>query len=276
MNAHRATKMAPSTLSQHLSSLEEIVGQKLCEADRFRLTRAGRKFWLGLEAGMVEIKSSWDALCAEMHPVQHFGAPEVITRHYLPGTVEKLEARYQHLRCSTESATEFNLERMLADDEVHFVVATEGPLWRKYTSAGLASLPIGLVCADRCPHRSVAALWAQGVVKERLYVSGSCEAAIASFDRGLSGLGVRWPERRQVSSMLSVIEDVAAGRGLGLAVKVPGLLDDRRIRFLALPHFAPVQVAAFWKGGMTAIHRSAVGLLRALAKEMRIARKGCP
>lgn len=271
MRAAKATGLAASTLSKQLSELEALVGQVLYQRDRFRPTRVGRELARSLELGLLQIKSSWDTVCANGHATHHFGAPEVISRLYLPGTVQKLEAQFPQLRCSTESATEENLERLLADDEVDFVIATEGPLWRKYRSKRLAVLPIGLICAAASPVRSVAPLWAQGAVRDRLYLSRSCDEALRSFDAGLAGLGVTWPDRRKVSSMMPVIEDAAAGRGFGLAVKVPPLIADHRIRFLPLPNFSPVRVSAFWKGGTTPVHQCAVELLHSLAVKMKIA-----
>ncbi len=267
-NAALATRMARSVLSQHVKDLEDWMHQKLCYMDPLRFTAAGKRLLRVLEAFLSELETTCRSLQADGKPEIRFGASEVVARLHLPGAMERLEARFPNLVCSSDSATEDTLERWLTDDAVNFVVATMGPIWKRHPSHKLLELAIGIVTPANSPYQALEPLWAQRKIRERLYLSNSCEAARASFQRGLQKFDVTWDDRRQASTLFCVVDHVAAGRGLGMVVLVPAIFGDRRIRILPLP-FDPVIVAAFWKGKKTPAQAAAIDFLVEEGKALR-------
>jgi hypothetical protein len=82
------------------------------------------------------------------------------------------------------------------------------------------------------------------------------------FATGANALGVRWPERRAVSSVIAVTRSVRAGRGLGLSVRFGPLVREAGVRLLPLDNFPPLALVLFWSGPATAEIKTLVALAR--------------
>src|SRR4051812_9462292 len=97
-----ARRQSMSTLSGHLTGLEEVLKTQLCSREPFRLTRDGRKLAAGYAAAREIIKTAYDSICRRTRPTLQFAAAEVVTQHYLPGITHDLEEMHPNLQCSTE------------------------------------------------------------------------------------------------------------------------------------------------------------------------------
>ena len=267
--AARARGVDPSALRHQLTAFEKNLGVVLCSRQPFRLTPPGRTLFAAIERAHALLREACDEVAADAAPQLRFVATELISHHYLPDVIAEVERRHPGLECSTESASESRMPALLRDDLAHVAIAPDGGRWDAgWSRARLLELPLVVLVPKASPLRAAAELWARPEITETLFVSAAAGTMLRQFDAGLRGLQVEWKKRRRVGSVATVAAAVAAGRGYGLGLDVPEVVAYPRIRVLPLPNFPRVPIAMVWRGPATREIKTAVELLRLVARKL--------
>ncbi len=264
--AARASAFSRSALSKHVSGLQERCGVRLCECTPFRLTHAGSELFNTLHETRRLLDSVFAAIQREAVPTLRLMAAEVVTQALLPDIAHEVEARHPGLRCSLASGAEAHMHEQLAARAIDAAIAPEHDHWRGASHERLGELPLVLLAPDNCPYTTAAELWARPSCTEILFVPGASPSVVQAFDAGLRGLGVKWNNRRDLSSGFAVRNNVAQGWGYGITVQLPALTSG--VKVLPLSQFPRVPIAAYWNGRKTPAHETMLSLLRRLAANL--------
>jgi DNA-binding transcriptional LysR family regulator len=223
-NAAKAGAGDLSSLSKLIKGLETaLCTTLLLQRVPFRLLRHGRIYLSGLEQAREARDTALDHIWTETRPTLQLISAEVVTLCYFPNITRELGRKHPNLQCSTESGGEEQIQRLLRDGDVNLAIAPEHEGWRGFQRAPLLELRPVLICPERMPYQTAKELWALPEPPAPLLVSAASDTVTRSFNAGLKGLGVKWPERRRVASALCVSQQVAEGDGFGLTVDVPNL-----------------------------------------------------
>jgi DNA-binding transcriptional LysR family regulator len=240
-------------ISGQLRQLETELGTRLFERTPFRLTPAGQKlfafvdpFFSRLDAVAVEIR-------AGEAPVLRLGAAEIALRDHAPALVARLRARLPGLRPQLREGLQGELLAWLEAGQIDIAVAALGArLPAAVRSRPLLRVPLVLLVPGRERRRSAAALFADPR-RPPLISLPATESLVRQFQRDLKARGVRWPVTMEADSLVTIARYVAAGEGVGLTLDLPGYVQEPGTRTVPLPGFAPVEVAALWRGEPTPV-----------------------
>jgi DNA-binding transcriptional LysR family regulator len=94
------------------------------------------------------------------------------------------------------------------------------------------------------------------------------EAIHQVFHAELRQREIAWPTALELGSLDLVARYVAAGYGVGLAVRLPGMKLPRGVRKLALPDFPQMTFAAVWTGPLPPLGKLFVDEAGRLAREL--------
>jgi DNA-binding transcriptional LysR family regulator len=267
--AARALRLDPSTLREHLRALEQALKATLVVRPGSRLTPAGRKLFAALDRARDIVSTACDEIAGDTGRALRFVTSEIVAQNYLPELLQQVEQRHPGVECSAEGGSETQMHAAVHDHSAHFAIGPDSDAWSEDCGrVALIDLPLVLLASRSSGVRSATELWARHAIEDTLFVSAATETLARHFDAGLRGLGVTWSRRRRLSSIAAVAAQVAAGRGFGLAVGIPAIMPNSRIRMLELPHFPRVTMAAFWRGRATPEMATAVDLMRLVARKV--------
>ena len=84
----------------------------------------------------------------------------------------------------------------------------------------------------------------------------------------MTGLGIDWFPRIEVSSLALIETYVESGYGIGLSVAIPRSKPSARIRVIRLDAFAPVILAALWPGKLNPLIQAFLDELQRRAQSL--------
>jgi len=250
-------------ISGQIAQLEDFLGVTLFHRRPFSLTPPGEKLYRFIEpffAGLAGMASELQGGAAHQLRI---GSSDIILRDHLPAVLQAARRKFPKLRFTLRSHFQPQLEAMLQRQEIDLLITlTDKKPPAGFQSVILLKLPLILVVPkDGAPNRAEE-LWARDKIEEPLICLPATEIICKIFQQGLVRLGVDWYPSVEINSTDSIEAYVAGGFGIGLSVAVPKAKMSPKVRPLELPGFAPVLVAALWRG-------KASPPLRALLDEMQ-------
>lgn len=246
-------------LSSQILLLEEDVGTKLFERSPFRLTPEGEELYAFVRPFFENLATVGARLRKESLPSIRIGASEFVLREHLPAVIERLRAQHPQIHLSLRSGYDPELLAWVLDRQIDLALtAMETRPQPVIRCLRLMRLPLVLLVSRRSKIKSAAELWAHKLVKEPLISLPSFEPITRVFQKGLQRLKVEWPTAIEASSMDMVTWYVANGDGIGLSVQFALAEKPAGVRVLPLEGFAPLEVAAFWRGAPTPLIRAII------------------
>jgi DNA-binding transcriptional LysR family regulator len=246
-------------LSSQILLLEEDVGTKLFERSPFRLTPKGEELYAFVRPFFENLATVGARLRKESLPSIRIGASEFVLREHLPAVIERLRAQHPQIHLSLRSGYDPELLAWVLDRQIDLALtAMETRPQPVIRCLRLMRLPLVLLVSRRSKIKSAAELWAHKLVKEPLISLPSFEPITRVFQKGLQRLKVEWPTAIEASSMDMVTWYVANGDGIGLSVQFALAEKPAGVRVLPLEGFAPLEVAAFWRGAPTPLIRAII------------------
>lgn len=253
-------------VSEQMRALEQDLGKRLFERLPFRLTPEGEKlyahvrpFFEGLDALKTRLKKT-----AEPH--LRIGASEIALRDHLPLLLDPVRTRHPRLRMTFLSGFQAQMESALQEHQIDLAIT---PLQAKpparISCLKLVRLPLVLLVPKKLPVKSAAELWKDGGIEHALICLPPTETVSRLFQRDLKRLKVEWPIGMEASSLDLVTRYAANGYGIGLSVAAGDIIRHPQVRVLALPGFAPLEIAAFWHGELTPLVREVVTAMQGYA-----------
>ena len=246
-------------LSSQILLLEEDLGTKLFERNPFRLTPAGEELYAFVRPFFENLATVGARLRKQSVPSIRIGASEFVLRDHLPAVIGRLRAQHPQIHLSLRSGYDPELLAWVLDRQIDLALtAMESRPPPVIRCLRLMRLPLVLLVSRRSKIKSAAELWAHKLVKEPLISLPSFEPITRVFQKGLQRLKVDWPAAIEASSMDMVTWYVANGHGIGLSVRFALAEKPAGVRVLPLEGFAPLEVAAFWRGAPTPMIRAII------------------
>lgn len=249
--AEKATGIARTTLYDGVREAEETFRCTFFEARPFRINRFGWIMIDALEACVQQMEAVEDRIARARQPMLRIAASEIAITEYLPDLIAKFEKRHPEVQCETYSGSEADMHAKLARDEVDCAIAPDAPHWKGLSHVPLIEYPLALLCPRSSGITSASELWGRSPIPYCLVLPRSTPTACARFLACLNALGVKWPRRREVSSLQAVPASVRSGGGLGLVLLEAALTAGPEFHALELKHFPPVRICLFWRGRRT-------------------------
>lgn len=246
--AARAMAVGQPTVSTHVATLEEQIGERLFERRPFRPTpladeifRETRSFFEMIERLRLRQRS----------PVRlrlRVAATEFILREYLLPVLAEFEQQYPGVDVVVQAGGRREVEEGLRAGRIDLAVAAVDGRPDDLEWQPLLRAPAVLLAGSGEAARSAEAFWQPGATLPRLIVPPSEEGVCRVFDRGLRARGVYWPVGAMATSTALVPWMVRSGRGVGLCVGAHALSRPVKLRVLPLEGFEPVVIGALWRG----------------------------
>lgn len=263
--AEDATGVSRSTLFTGVKHIEKMTGGRFFTWPPFRLTPVGGLQLAALEEWARSFEQVEAVAARAASPRWCIMTSELVGSEYLPGIIADFEQQHPGVAIETECGDEERMRERLRAGTVHCALTTDAPGWAGFSQAAIATLPLALLAPAAAGVSTAGELWAQSAVPFRLAVSRRSPAVRQLFHEGLRGLGVTWPNLRELSSQRAVERWAGREGDWGLVVLHPRLQPLPGVRVLPLKTFSPVEVALFWRGKRTRDISTAVQLLRAMA-----------
>jgi DNA-binding transcriptional LysR family regulator len=257
-------------VSGQVAQLEEDLGVTLFQRRPFALTPPGEKLFRFIEpffAGLDDMARELQGGAAHQLRI---GSTDVILRDHLPAVLQAARRKFPKLRFTLCSDYLPELESMLQRQELDLVISvTAQKPSAAFNSMILLKLPLILVVPKDSALTRADELWALDKIEEPLICLPATEVICKNFQQGLGRLRVDWFPRVEINSVDAIEAYVAGGFGIGLAVAVPKAKMSPKVRAVELPGFAPVLVAAFWRGKPSPPLRALVDELQAGARRLQ-------
>jgi DNA-binding transcriptional LysR family regulator len=257
-------------VSGQVAQLEEFLGVTLFHRRPFSLTPPGEKLYRFIEPFFAGL----DGMAAELQGgAEHqlrIGSSDIILRDHLPAVLQAARRKFPKLKFNLRSSFQPHLEAMLQRQEIDLLITlTDRKPPAGFHSVVLLKLPLILVIPKESALTRAEELWARDKIEEPLICLPATEIICKNFQQGLGRLGVDWFPRVEINSSDSIEAYVAGGFGIGLSVAVPRAKMSPKVRTLELPGFAPVLVAALWRGKPTPPLRALLDEMQAEARRLQ-------
>lgn len=249
-----ATKLHVSQpgLSRQIRDLEEELGLSLLErtAKTVRLTDAGRAFLVEARAVLQRADEAVKAARALANGIQgelRVGYAPSLTVEILPRALRALQIKRPGMRVVLHDlSTEEMLEQLYQKNlDLILAVRPSARMLRDLTFVELASYPLYVAVSHKHPLAQKPALTLNMIAKERLI--GYDRINYPEYRERIDALfqsSVK-PEIEEHGSVMSLIAEVEAGRGIALVPSCLECLSGPRLRLLPLePPSPPIIVGA--------------------------------
>jgi DNA-binding transcriptional LysR family regulator len=257
-------------VSGQVAQLEDFLGVTLFHRRPFSLTPPGEKLYRFIEpffAGLDGMASELQG--GAMHQLR-IGSSDIILRDHLPAVLQAARRKFPKLMFTLRSNFQPQLEAMLQRQEIDLLITlTDKKPPAGFQSVVLLKLPLILAVPKESALIRAEELWARDKIEEPLICLPATEIICKNFQQGLGRLGVDWFPRVEINSSDSIEAYVAGGFGIGLSVAVPKAKMSPKVRPLELPGFAPVLVAALWRGKPTPPLRALLDEMQAAARRLQ-------
>jgi DNA-binding transcriptional LysR family regulator len=257
-------------VSGQVAQLEEFLGVTLFQRRPFSLTPSGQKLYRFIEPFFAGLDGMAKELQGGAAHQLRIGSSDVILRDHLPEVLQTARRKFPHLTFTLRADFPPQLEAMLQRQEIDLaIIVTDRKPAAIFNSVILIKLPLILVVPKESPLTRADELWARDKIDEPLICLPATEVICKNFQQGLARLGVDWFPRLEINSTDGVEVYVAGGFGIGLSVAVPKAKISPKVRLLELPGFAPVLVAALWRGKPSPPLRALLDEMQAGARRLQ-------
>jgi len=233
-------------VSGQILQLEEYLGQKLFQRRPFSLTPAGERLFRFIQPFFENLELVSSELRGHQNKELRLAASTALLREFGPRLLDRVKQHIPELKLILREADQSMAEDYLLAQEVHLAV-TE--LYTKPPSGiqteVLAELPLVLLIAlDAKPKKAKEIL----VQRTLPLISVPANSALyRTFQDGLRQHGPPWEINIELSTLEMVLTYAAAGYGVGLSLRAPGLEFGPRLQAIDLDDFPRVKIAAFWQ-----------------------------
>jgi DNA-binding transcriptional LysR family regulator len=259
-------------VSGQVAQLEEFLGVTLFHRRPFSLTPPGQKLYRFIEPFFAGLDAMAQELQGGAAHQMRIGSSDVILRDHLPEVLQTTRRKFPQLKFTLRAYYPPQLEAMLARQEIDLaIILTDKKPPAGFHSVVLLKLPLILVVPRESPVTRAEELWTRDKIEEPLICLPATEVICKNFQQGLRRLGVDWFPRVEIHSTDSIEVYVAGGFGIGLSVAVPKAKISPKVRLLDLPGFAPVQVAALWRGQPSPPLRALLDEMQTAARRLQAA-----
>jgi DNA-binding transcriptional LysR family regulator len=256
-------------ISGQILQLEKSLGLKLFQRRPFALTSAGRELFAFAEPFFGRIGQVSRQLRSAENARLRLAAPTTILRGHLPALLRNHQRKYPTLTLRLHDANQGEAERLLQKQEIDLAVTElEGKPAPGLNSAILFKLPLVLIVPARMKMKAAAELWRDAAPRPTLISLPSDEVMVKQFHARLKRLGLHWPSGVEVSAMDLIPLYVSLGFGVGLSLRVPGIILGKGLRLWPLPGFAPLVVAALWQKNLSPSNTAFLADIRQRAQEL--------
>jgi DNA-binding transcriptional LysR family regulator len=257
-------------VSGQIAQLEEFLGVTLFHRRPFSLTPPGQKLYRFIEPFFAGLDGMAQELQGGATHQLRIGSMNVVLRDYLPELLQTARRKFPRLKFALRSDYPPQLEAMLQRQEIDVaIVLTDKKPPAGFHSVVLLELPLILVVPKESPLIRAEELWARDKIEEPLICLPATEVICKNFQQGLGRLGVDWFPGVEINSTDGIEMYVAGGFGIGLSVAVPKAKISPKVRLLDLPGFAPVLVAALWRGKPSPPLRALLDEMQAEARRLQ-------
>ena len=283
---HMAQRLDLTSVSKHITLLEEEVGFRLFERRPFRLTKEGRILYESLPGMHATLTGVLKQLERRREPWFRIGVEDGLRQSILvPAAADWLKLE-PHTKAELQTGSAPRLHQALAEEEIDLLIAlldcderggkSEGrrqktaisapsPAHRRESGAirsrTLGTRPLVLLVPKSSGIRSAEHFWRQKTITERLVTPAGSHPVVQSLHRGLSRGGLTWPAQIVTDSILSVLPFVSEGLGVGITFDLPGNTRHPKVRALPVAGFDPVTIACHWRAPDTARLQTALQLV---------------
>lgn len=253
-------------VSAQVAALEKQLGVKLFERRPFRLTDAGRALYEFAAPFFGRLGEVEDLVRGNVSRVVRLAGLTEVMREHVPVLLAKLRETWPGIKLTLQEIDQRGAERLIGQGEADLAITVlESKLPPGFRSLTLAKLPLCLIVPSGSPwQRSTDLLKAPD--KGPLISLPPYELLPRLFQKELGRRGVEWRTELETSSQDLVAIYVRNGLGAGLAVRVPDLERDSRLRVLPLAGFPRLPIGAFWRGELS---EPAGYLVKALAEHSK-------
>ncbi len=267
-------------VSGQILQLENHLGVKLFQRRPFALTPAGEELYDFIQPFFSRIDQIAARLRGEENCHLRLAASAAALGNHLPEVLQALQREVPNLRLTLREMSNPDLESALRKQEADVAVAV---LHRKtgpgIQSVKLLDLPLAIAAPSGCPLDSFEALAASaggGQLLLPLIALPRSEPVSQLFQRGLLAAGLKWEPSMEVSELGLILNYVAKGFGLGVAVDIPGLIWPEGVKKLRLPaEFPPLTLGALHTGELKPVAERFLHLVKEQASLLKRAlRKG--
>jgi len=257
-------------VSGQISKLEESLGIKLFNRRPFALSPQGRELFEFVEPFFDRLDLMADRIRGSASPQLRIAAPAIALHDYIPNLLHRVRRKFPAFKLNLHEAGQPEAERLLLKREIDLAVT----VMESKPRAGLHTKPLlelPLVLIVHGKHRLTGAkeLWRRDKIEETLITFPSGETVCACFQKGLKALGVEWYSGIEVNSARLIECYVANGFGIGVSVGIPGAVQSKQIRQMALENFPPVVIGAMWGGKLSPVGLQFLAELEAEADALR-------
>jgi DNA-binding transcriptional LysR family regulator len=244
-------------VSAQILLLEKDLGVKLFDRQPFRLTASGKELVEFVDPFFSNLESVAHRLRNGARPQLRVAASEVVLRTHFPAVLERLKHHHPQVRLGLRSGFDTELAGWLREGQADLVIMPlHGRPPAQMESLTLLRLPLVLLAPRKLKLKSEAEMWAAGVTQHPLISMPPRESVSVIFQRGLKRRGIEWPVAIEASSLTLITQYVADGRGLGVTVLLPELVEKPGVQMLPLKEFELLEVAALWRGEPTPLLRA--------------------
>jgi DNA-binding transcriptional LysR family regulator len=256
-------------VSAQILLLEKDLGVKLFERQPFRLTAAGEQLMEFVDPFFSNLESTAHRLRNGAQPQLRVAASEVVLRTHFPAVLERLKHHHPQVRLGLRSGFDTELASWLREGQADLVIMPlHGRPPAQMQSLTLLRLPLVLLAPRKFKLKNAADAWAGNLPRHPLISMPPRESISVIFQRGLKKRGIEWAVTIEASSLTLITQYVADGRGIGVTVLLPELVEKPAVQTLVLNDFEMMEVAALWRGEPTPLLRAFLEESQRYAGEM--------
>lgn len=256
-------------VSAQILRLERDLEVKLFERQPFRLTPAGQELMEFVEPFFSNLDEVARRLRAGTQPQLRVAASEVVLRTHFPAVLDRLRMHLPRVRLGLRSGSDAELVDWLREGQVDVAISPlAGRPPAGVQSMSLLRLPLVLLVPKQWKITSAETFFAKRRPEQALISLPPRDCVPVIFQRGLRKRGVDWPVSIEASSLHVITEYVAEGHGAGASLLLKELVANPKVRALPLPDFDTMEVAALWRGEVSAVLRTVLDECQRYAKDM--------
>ena len=254
-------------VSGQMLQLERELGVTLFSRRPFALTSEGEALFAYTEPFFSRMDDVESELRGEAGARLRVAASSLVLGNHLPKIFEALREKVPGLRLSLRTLGEGPVEELLLGQEVDVALGV-----MKGTPPGgvklvpLLKLPVVVLVPESLGVKSFGKLVDDGEVSHPLVAPAASEVLVQLFQKHLGGLGIRWETHVEVSSLEMVESYVAAGFGLGLSVKVPGVKLPEGVVALGVKGCPPLELGLMTTGKVKPVAKEFTELVKAATR----------
>lgn len=256
-------------ISAQILQLEDSLGVTLYQRRPFQLTREGQALYDFIAPFFGGLAEVGDRLRGGGEKRLRIASAEVVQRDYLPELLARMRRRVKGFHFTLTHGRQQEIENLLAAQEIDIGMST---LMEK-TAANIEArellrLPMTLLVPKQSGITNAAQIFAKDRIDLPLITLEAGDVLARAFQAELRQRGWEWLPHLEVGSLDLVVRYVAAGFGVGLALRHPRVALPEGMRALTLEDFPPLSFGMLWTGRLAPLGEAFLAEAEALAAEL--------